>query len=67
MATNLQLEGPSQRGRGVQGQYVYWICMAYPLPATVAAQGIKTSDDFDADSFRLLVVQAHTHIGFQHS
>ena len=32
--------------------------MACPLTATVAAQGIKTPDDFDADSVRLLVVQA---------
>jgi hypothetical protein len=28
----LALEGPAQRGRGVPGQYVYWIVMAYPTP-----------------------------------
>ena len=61
MATALQFDGPSQRGRGVQGQYVYWICQAYPLPATVSAHGIKTPDDFDADSFRGVVIEAHAH------
>ena len=32
----LALEGPAQRGRGVPGQYVYWIVMAYPTPKTLA-------------------------------
>ena len=33
--------GPLQRGRGVKGQYVYWITMPNPLPETVASCGVK--------------------------
>ena len=38
----VHLEGPTQRGQGVCGQYVYWICMPYPLPETVASNGVQT-------------------------
>ena len=55
----VRLEGPTQRGQGVTGQYVYWICMPFPLPETVASNGVKTPDDFDRESFRAVVVEAH--------
>ena len=51
--------GPNQRGRGVQGQYVYWICMAHPMPETVEKLGLKVPSDFDRHSFSQLVVKAH--------
>ena len=43
----LTFDGPAQRGQGHNGQYVYWMCMACPSAATVAAQGIKTPSDFN--------------------
>ena len=57
---SLDLVGPLQRGRGVNGQYVYWIVMAMPTPETVQARGVKTPRDFDRTSFREVVVAAHT-------
>ena len=36
--------GPPQKGRGVHGQYAYWITMPYPKKATVAKRGLKTPD-----------------------
>ena len=55
----LALEGPAQRGRGVPGQYVYWIVMAYPTPETVAQKAVKTPDDFTHDSFTKLLIHVH--------
>ena len=51
--------GPLQKGRGVQGQYVYWITMAHPKPETVAKLGLRVPTDFDRGSFSELMVQAH--------
>ena len=51
--------GPNQKGRGVQGQYVYWITMSHPKPETVANLGIKVPSDFDRESFSKLMVKAH--------
>lgn len=56
----LSLDGPSQKGRGVKGQYVYWIVMPMPKPETVTQQGVKTPRDFDRQSFREVCVEAHT-------
>ena len=56
----LPLDGPTQTGRGVKGQYVYWIVMPMPKPLTVAQQGVKTPRDFDRQSFREVCVEAHT-------
>ena len=33
--------GPPQTGRGVHGQYVYWITMSHPKPETVQELGLK--------------------------
>ena len=33
--------------------------MAYPAPETGAAQSIKTPDDFDRESFRVVIAEAH--------
>ena len=46
-AIPLTLEGPAQGGRGVHGQYVYWIVMPYPTEEIVAQSGVKIPDDFD--------------------
>jgi hypothetical protein len=51
--------GPAQRGRGVQGQYVYWVVQVYPKPETIARLGLKTPDDFDREAFRELIVKVH--------
>jgi hypothetical protein len=51
-----QLEGPPQRGRGVQGQYVYAIVMAHPSPATIG-QGFRAPSDLDRTTFRQVLVQ----------
>ena len=59
----LTFDGPAQRGQGHNGQYVYWMCMACPSAATVAAQGIKTPSDFDRQTFREACVAAHAHCG----
>ena len=60
----LPLSGPAQRGRGVPGQYVYWICMAHPTPETLAKKAdIKTPADFSRESFTELVVKVHTESG----
>ena len=58
--SRLALEGPAQHGQGQICQYVYWICMPFPRPETVQAQGVKIPDDFDRQSFRQVVVGAHT-------
>ena len=36
-----RLDGPPQGGQGQNGQYVYWICMAYPSEAIVREHGVK--------------------------
>ena len=46
-AIPLTLEGRAQGGRGVRGQYVYWIVMPYPTGEIVAQSGVQTPDDFD--------------------
>ena len=55
--------GPKQNGRGSHGQYVYWITQPHPLPATIAALGLKTPDDYDREAFSRLITQAHTECG----
>jgi hypothetical protein len=65
MADVLALEGPLQRGRGFQGKYVYWICMPFPKPETVAQTGVQTPADYDRTSFRVLVVEAHAFCGVE--
>jgi hypothetical protein len=62
---NLTSDGPEQKGRGCNGQYVYWIVMSHPLPDTVQRLGLKTPADFDHDSFRVLVVAAHETVGVE--
>ena len=37
MAALPELSGPPQTGRGVKGQYVYWVTMSHPRPETVEA------------------------------
>ena len=62
---DVALSGPSQRGRGVHGQYVYWICMQHPKPETVQRTGVKTPADFDRTSFREMLVQSHQECGIE--
>ena len=55
--------GPPQKGRGVQGQSVYWITMAHPKPETVANLGLKVPTDFDRTGFSKLMVKARGEEG----
>ena len=59
----LTLDGPWQLGQGQNGQYVYWVCMAYPTPETVQNHGVKIPDDLDRESFRVAVVEVHMFAG----
>ena len=65
---DLPFNGPPQHGRGVQGQYVYWLTFAHPTQESVERFGLKTPTDFyDAtqswvlarEEFTTLVVNAH--------
>ena len=57
--------GPPQAGPGVQGQYVYWICMPFPRPETVEATDVPTPADLDRNSFWELVTEGHTTCGVE--
>ena len=48
----LDFDGAPQRGQGQNGQYVYWMCMAFPSEETVAAQEINSAA-FASDYGRL--------------
>ena len=50
--------GPDQRGRGVRGQYVYWITMVQPEVSTIEAYSLKVPADFSRETFLELVVEA---------
>ena len=63
MADLPELSGPPQTGRGVKGQYVYWITMSHPRSETVEAHGVKVPGDFDRRSFRELLVEVHGECG----
>ena len=56
---DVELTGPSQEGRGVQGQYIYWTCMQHPKPETVQRTGVKTLADFDRTTLRKMFVKSH--------
>ena len=55
--------GPRQMGRGVQGQYVYWVCMAHPKPETVGRLRLKVPSDFSREAFSDLMIKAHRESG----
>ena len=59
---NLPLNGPAQHGRGVQGQYVYWLTFSHPKPETVERFGVKTPAEFTREEFTTLVVDAHAAV-----
>ena len=62
---DVELTGPSQRGRGVHGRYGYWICMQHPKPETVQRTGVKTLADFDRTTFREMLVKSHQECGIE--
>ena len=57
--------GPRQYGRGVHGQYVYWITMPYPKAATIATHNLKRPDEFTREAFCELMVKAHKECGIE--
>ena len=63
MAQNEGAEGPQQRGRGVPGQYVYWITFANPSPESMERLGLQPPSNFTRESFGDLVVKAHRDKG----
>ena len=54
-----QPTGPEQKGRGVPGQYVYWITFPHPTDSWIQRLGLRTPAEFDRDSFSELVVKVH--------
>ena len=62
---DVELIGPSQRGRGVHGRYGYWICMQQPKPETVQRTGVKTLVDFVRITFREMLVKSHRECGIE--
>ena len=50
-ANQFGVTGPHQQGRGVRGQYVYWITLPMPKAETVTEHGVKTARDFDREGF----------------
>ena len=62
---DVELIGPSQKGRGAHGQYVYWICTQHPKPETVQRTGVKTLADFDGPTFREMFVKSHQECGIE--
>ena len=62
---DVELTGPSQRGRGVHGQYVYWICMQHPKSETIQRTGVKTLVDFVRITSREMLVKSHRECGIE--
>ena len=63
IAPPLEATGPPQTGRGVRGQYVYWITMPMPTPEMIAAHDIKKPTDFTRQEFIDLGVEVHRALG----
>ena len=57
--------GPKQIGRGVKGQYVYWIVMSHPGDEAVERLGLKVPSEFSREEFSQLVVQAHAEVNVE--
>ena len=49
--SNLKSTGFLQQRRGDKGQYVYWMTMPHPKPKTIAAHGMKVSEEFTRPEF----------------
>ena len=60
MAAPLQSDGPPQHGRGVKGQFVYWITQSAPTPEVVQQLALRRPAEFSHEEFSSLVVEAHT-------
>ena len=54
---------PSQRGTGINGQYVYWIVMVQPTPEVLQAHGLKKPEKFSRTEFGKFMVQAYWRCG----
>ena len=52
--------GPNQRGRGVQGQYVYLLVFSYPTPAATERLSLKIPAAFSKAGLKDLVLECHT-------
>ena len=61
--SNLKSTGFLQQRRGDKGQYVYWMTMPHPKPKTIAAHGMKVSEEFTRPEFIDLGVEVHTACG----
>ena len=49
--------GPNQKGRGIQGQYVYWLIWAYPSEWAVQTLGLASPDSMSRVQFSEAIVQ----------
>ena len=61
--SNLKSTGFLQQHRGDKGQYVYWMTMPHPKPKTIAAHGMKVSEEFTRPEFIDLGVEVHAACG----
>ena len=60
--SNLKSTGFLQQRRGDKGQYVYWMTMPHPKPKTIAAHGMKVSEEFTRPEFIDLGVLRFTQL-----
>ena len=58
-----QASSPVQHGRGMKGQFVYWITQSAPTPEAVERLGLRLSSEFTRAEFRSLAVDAHAACG----
>ena len=56
--------GPRQVGRGVKGEYVYWITMSHPSDEVVQRLGLKVPSEFSREEFSELIVKAHGEVNY---
>ena len=62
-ATELRSDGPPQVGRGVRGQYCYWITMPMLRQEDLLTHGLKKPSEFSREGFIELGVKVHRECG----
>ena len=55
--------GPPQSGRGVHGQYVYWIAMPAPSPEAISNSRLRCTEGMSRKHFEETIRKAHVDSG----
>ena len=55
--------GPPQSGRGVHGQYVYWIAMPAPSPEAISNSRLRSTEGMGREHFEETIRKAHVDSG----